>query len=69
MRNTMPYPTRPTGCYPPVQQRGQDTQVLAMAYVPWQEWQSLYDAEKGFACGTLFQELNKPFRGMGGCCQ
>lgn len=69
MRNTMPYQTRPTGCRSSVPPCGQDMQVLAMAYVPWQTWQSLYDAEKGFSCGTIFQELNKPFRGMGGCCQ
>ena len=40
---------------------------LAMAYVPWQMWRKLYDEEKGFSCGTIFEELNKPFRGMGGC--
>ncbi|EOS80307.1 hypothetical protein C817_01799 [Dorea sp. 5-2] len=44
---------------------------LAMAYVPWQEWQNIYEAEKGFHCGTIFEELNKPFNGitMGGCCK
>lgn len=40
---------------------------LAMAYVPWQKWQNLYDAEKGFCNGTIFQELNLPFQGIGGC--
>lgn len=40
---------------------------LAMAYVPWQEWRALYEAEKGFHCGTIFAELNKPFMGTGGC--
>lgn len=40
---------------------------LAMAYVPWQRWQNIYDAEKGFCNGTIFQELNLPFRGVGGC--
>ena len=39
---------------------------LAMAYVPWQEWRAIYDVEKGFRCGTIFEELNKPFKG--GCC-
>lgn len=39
---------------------------LAMAYVPWQMWRNIYDAEKGFSCGTIFEELDKPFRGMGG---
>lgn len=42
---------------------------IAMAYVPWQEWRNLYEVEKGFQCGTIFEELNKPFRGMGGCCR
>ena len=39
---------------------------LAMAYVPWQTWRDLYDTEKGFHCGTIFQELNLPFLGKGG---
>ena len=40
---------------------------IAMAYVPWQEWRNIYEAEKGFHYGTIFEELNKPFRGIGGC--
>ena len=40
--------------------------VLAMAYVPWQTWKDLFDAEKAFQCGTIFCELNKPFLGRGG---
>lgn len=42
---------------------------LAMAYVPWQEWRRIMDADKGFCCGTIFEELNKPFRGTGGDCR
>lgn len=42
---------------------------LAMAYVPWQEWCAIYEAEKGFCRGTIFEELDKPFRGIGGCCK
>ncbi len=42
---------------------------IAMAYVPWQEWCSLYEADKGFCRGTIFEELDKPFRGTGGCCR
>ena len=42
---------------------------IAMAYVPWQKWCDLYDAEKGFAKGTIFQELDQPFKGKGGCCR
>ena len=37
---------------------------IAMAYVPWQEWRSLY--EEGFRCGTIFAELNLPFCWKGG---
>lgn len=43
--------------------------VLAMAYVRWQNWQKIYDTEKGFCRGTIFQELDLPFCGMGGCQQ
>ena len=39
---------------------------LAMAYVPWQTWRDIYDAEKGFHKGTIFQELDLPFLGKGG---
>lgn len=40
---------------------------IGMSYVPWQKWQYIYDAEKGFRCGTIFQELYKPFQAKGGC--
>lgn len=40
--------------------------ALAMAYVPWQMWRNIYDVEKGFCRGTIFEELDKPFRGIGG---
>lgn len=40
---------------------------IAMAYVPWQEWRALYAPEKGFHRGTIFEELDKPFLGKGGC--
>lgn len=41
---------------------------IAMAYVPWQEWDAIFEVKKGFHCGTIFEELNKPFKGIGGCC-
>ncbi len=43
--------------------------VLAMAYVKWQEWQCLYEPDKGLSRGTIFEELDKPFKGRGGCCK
>ncbi len=36
---------------------------IAMAYVPWQQPGTLYDADKGLSRGTLFPELDKPFLG------
>ena len=39
---------------------------LAMAYIPWQMWRAVYDAEKALHQGTIFEELNKPFCGKGG---
>lgn len=40
---------------------------IAMAYVPWQNWNCPYPVEKGLHCGTIFKELDKPFCGKGGC--
>lgn len=42
---------------------------LAMAYVPWQNWRKIYEPEKAFHRGTIFEELDKPFLGRGGCNQ
>ncbi len=41
--------------------------VLAMAYVKWQKWQNIYAVEKALHQGTIFQELDLPFCGTGGC--
>lgn len=40
--------------------------AIAMAYVPWQKWQDIYEPCKALEYGTIFQELNKPFLGKGG---
>ena len=34
---------------------------LAMAYVPWQQWQTPYGPERGLAQGTIFSELDLAF--------
>lgn len=37
---------------------------IAMAYVPWQKFEKLYDdLEKAYKAGTIFPELNKVFTG------
>ncbi|MDR0952008.1 MAG: spore coat associated protein CotJA [Oscillospiraceae bacterium] len=43
-----------------------DEKVLAMAYVKWQDWKETYSEEDALKNGTLFKELNLPFRGEGG---
>lgn len=41
-----------------------DKYPLAMAYVPWQRFDKMYDdLEKAYNNGTIFPELNKPFLG------
>ena len=34
---------------------------LAIASIPIQQWNEVYDEEQAFANGTIFPELNKPF--------
>lgn len=34
---------------------------LAMAYVPFQQWNEVYTEDEAFKNGTLFPELNLPF--------
>lgn len=41
---------------------------LAMAYVPMQKWQKLYDPDVALERGTLFLELDKPFIGEEAVC-
>ena len=38
---------------------------VAMAYVPMQPWEGLYDLETGLRRGTIFPSLDKPFLGGG----
>ena len=44
-----------------------DQLPVTMAYVPWTKWRNIYEAEKGLRRGTIFQDLDKSFRGIGGC--
>lgn len=37
---------------------------VAMAYVPWQVFDKMYeDLDQAYCTGTIFPELNKPFTG------
>ncbi|MBE6935880.1 MAG: spore coat associated protein CotJA [Ruminococcaceae bacterium] len=40
-----------------------DVTPLAMAYVPVQQWDAIYEAEKGLSRGTIFPALDLPFLG------
>lgn len=40
--------------------------AIAMAYVPWQHFNSMYELPMALQVGTIFPELNKPFRGSKG---
>ena len=40
-----------------------DKTPLAMAYVPFQQWGEVYDDEDALSRGTLFPELDLPFKG------
>ena len=42
--------------------------VVAMAYVPWQQLDTVYEAENGYPRGTIFPELDKPWMAGGTCC-
>lgn len=42
-----------------------DDPAIAMAYIPWQKLQDVYEPEAALAFGTLFPELNKPFTAGG----
>ena len=39
---------------------------VAMAYVPWQQWQTTYSPERGLVQGTIFPDLDLKFA-FGGC--
>lgn len=45
--------------------RRRDTRPLAMAYVRKQSWRRIYKPDVAIARGTLFNELDKPFSGVG----
>lgn len=38
---------------------------LAMAYVPLQKWEDIYDTKMALERGTIFRALDKPFLGKG----
>lgn len=45
--------------------RNRDSRPLAMAYVRKQSWRRVYKMDVALTRGTLFNELDKPFSGVG----
>ena len=43
-----------------------DAFPLAMSYVPMQKFKNIYDTEKALCRGTLFEDLDLPFKGERG---
>jgi hypothetical protein len=41
-----------------------DKMPIAMGYVPWQRWKTVYDLNKALQVGTIFPELDKPYTGI-----
>ncbi len=41
---------------------------LAMAYIPFQQWEEPYSCEKALSAGTVFASLEMPFLAYGGNC-
>ncbi len=50
------------GCMPDAVHENSEFAV-AMAYVPWQNFTTVYDPDKALEVGTIFPELDKPFFG------
>ncbi|MGI6251780.1 MAG: spore coat associated protein CotJA [Anaerolineaceae bacterium] len=40
---------------------------LGMAYVPFQRWEGIFDAETALCKGTLFKAFDLPYLTKGGC--
>ena len=56
---------RKTPCFCPGTDDPLEGLAIAMAYVPWQRWNTTYEVEKALCRGTIFPELDKPFCGGG----
>ena len=40
-----------------------DTMEVGMSYIPWQNWDNLYDPKEALSKGTVFADLYKPWIG------
>lgn len=49
--------------YCPMPEQNINSDVLTMAFVNMQPFESIYPLETAFSSGSLFQNINKPFYG------
>lgn len=54
---------------PPFMDTFHESVPLAMAYVPMQEFNTVFELCEGLKNGTIFPELYKPFLGSKGGCR
>ena len=57
---------KPDSCCQPLAPSAVDQLPLAMAYLPMQKWEMLYEPEMALRRGTLFAKLDLPFVGKVG---
>ena len=66
-QSSMPMPTPCNPCDCKDNSSAQNYPLLGMAvgigYVPWQQWECVYNVEEGLARGTIFPSLDLPFYG------
>lgn len=60
---------KPCGCAQNTSYMKSDEFPPAMAYVPWQNFTTVYETDKALEVGTIFPELNKPFSPKRGMCR
>jgi len=46
-------------------EKSHTNKLIAICFVPIQEWEQIYDEDTAFSTGTIFPSLNKPFLGGG----
>ncbi len=59
--HTADYETGSGSCEPCANDEHMKHFRLAMAYVPWQEWEKIYEDEAALSRGTLFEALDLPW--------
>lgn len=66
MQNRRPVSIRSESASSPCSSKPAPQTALAMAYIPMQRFEQVYDLSMALMHGTLFPDLCKPFCGKGG---